>query len=778
MEVDGSIKECGVIGCASNLAAPVAASHSARSFKETGGDVVDTCGVANEVLFLQEGNGDGYDIHQGAAGSCIGVSGGRSTIATRRIAEVSDRLEVALAFIKENGLDLNHDKRWHDAMLQKGVFSRNVDATGQSLMQTPSGNGVGAKLYGFGSSGSNLSKASWADKVDEEEAVPTGQNLKMEFDQAVDPFFANVSIQRKEERASHSSTRESEMGSDVISHILQPVHGSENKSHVMASLGKATIGSSAFSPSAVIGSTVKHAELVEHKVVQGEQKAASRPGQNVSHTQPSMLTGRIGGDISVDPTAEIILSDQKVNYTPNPSFNGEESIPNEPRHQQGDFNPTVEPSKSPSKWSSLLKPALSARMNLEYFEPILSKEKVKVKPPPVIATYGAAQWESTLVGYFMDGKLPFNVVNNIAKRLWDSKGLVKTLTGANGFYFFKFYSATQCEEILEGGPWHMAGRPIVLKKWQPNMSLNKEHCKTIPIWVNFYNVPLEFWTDKGLSYIASAVGKPLYADNMTTAVQRIQYARICIEVSPESQLPEKFELEVDGGNLVEIAVEYNWVPKICAQCKEFGHTTSKCPKKVRHEWQAKKSKDQEAKQQGEWMEVKKHGKAIAIEPDLQSQKVMKVEEVPGYKGEFSGAIASSSKELEVVTELSITNRFQSLEGNEAAPLLLGGDPSGACKDDQIAAMIPTNLRMKPPAEEIKLNRIQQVDMVGDSEVLETSGGGQSNLTATPDANPLRDKLVAVDEVDQKKQKHKKRKVKNRRQSSTSSSRGSTSSHGK
>ena len=91
-------------------------------------------------------------------------------------------------------------------------------------------------------------------------------------------------------------------------------------------------------------------------------------------------------------------------------------------------------------------------------------------------------------------------------------------------------------------------------------------------------MPLEYWNDKGLSYIASAVGKPLYADNMTAEVQRIHFARICIEVSPESVLPETVELEVEGGDKVEILVEYNWVPKVCTQCKEFGHTISKCKK--------------------------------------------------------------------------------------------------------------------------------------------------------------------------------------------------------
>lgn len=69
------------------------------------------------------------------------------------------------------------------------------------------------------------------------------------------------------------------------------------------------------------------------------------------------------------------------------------------------------------------------------------------------------------------------------------------------------------------------------------MSFEKEQLSKIPIWVQFSNVPLEFWNEEGLSYIASAVGVPLCADAAIESGKRLSYARICVEISVVNVLP-------------------------------------------------------------------------------------------------------------------------------------------------------------------------------------------------------------------------------------------------
>ncbi|MBA0849464.1 hypothetical protein Goshw_016372 [Gossypium schwendimanii] len=47
----------------------------------------------------------------------------------------------------------------------------------------------------------------------------------------------------------------------------------------------------------------------------------------------------------------------------------------------------------------------------------------------------------------------------------------------------------------------------------------------MPVWIQLSRVPLELFTRKGISYVVSALGKPLYMDGITTSEQRLAFAK-------------------------------------------------------------------------------------------------------------------------------------------------------------------------------------------------------------------------------------------------------------
>ena len=109
--------------------------------------------------------------------------------------------------------------------------------------------------------------------------------------------------------------------------------------------------------------------------------------------------------------------------------------------------------------------------------------------------------------------------------------------------------------IVEAGPGHLGGRLLVLKQWKPQMNFEKNEFTKIPIWIQFFNVPLDYWTEQGISYIASAVGRPLYADAITEAGKRLSFAKICVEVEVDSILPSSFDLRFSNGESIEILIK-------------------------------------------------------------------------------------------------------------------------------------------------------------------------------------------------------------------------------
>ncbi|KAI8528720.1 hypothetical protein RHMOL_Rhmol12G0169300 [Rhododendron molle] len=172
-------------------------------------------------------------------------------------------------------------------------------------------------------------------------------------------------------------------------------------------------------------------------------------------------------------------------------------------------------------------PEVHSRMKLQYFPPAVEGEAVRVSPPKHVETHGAEKLRDCIV---------------------------------EGAY---------CH-ISEVGAWHFGNRLMVLQEWHLDLEFEKESLSKLPLWIQLYNVPLQYWSEEGLSYIARGIGKPLYADEMTESARRISYAKICVEVGVHSELPHSIDLLTSAGRMVTIGVKYPWRPLWCVACNVFG----------------------------------------------------------------------------------------------------------------------------------------------------------------------------------------------------------------
>ncbi|XP_028118134.1 uncharacterized protein LOC114315721 [Camellia sinensis] len=109
------------------------------------------------------------------------------------------------------------------------------------------------------------------------------------------------------------------------------------------------------------------------------------------------------------------------------------------------------------------------------------------------------------------------------------------------------------------------------------MKLSKEKATTVLVWAKFFNVSFEYWDSDGLSQIASAVGTPLFMDQLTEQGSRVSFARVCVEVEATSNLPSMFRVNCEDAEAV-VKVEYQGLPPKCDHCVVFGHDTTKCVK--------------------------------------------------------------------------------------------------------------------------------------------------------------------------------------------------------
>ncbi|KAJ4849754.1 hypothetical protein Tsubulata_042991 [Turnera subulata] len=124
------------------------------------------------------------------------------------------------------------------------------------------------------------------------------------------------------------------------------------------------------------------------------------------------------------------------------------------------------------------------------------------------------------------------------------------------------------------------------KKKRRSSSLEKLDFSTavLPTWVQLQNVPFELLTREGLSYLASAIGVPLHADQDCSKIFNGNSVNLCIEV--DYSMPLKHELVIDiNGNKIIIPISYSWKHHCCDLCKTWGHYEIACPKKkAKSQW--------------------------------------------------------------------------------------------------------------------------------------------------------------------------------------------------
>nr|XP_016458609.1 PREDICTED: uncharacterized protein LOC107782255 [Nicotiana tabacum] len=96
--------------------------------------------------------------------------------------------------------------------------------------------------------------------------------------------------------------------------------------------------------------------------------------------------------------------------------------------------------------------------------------------------------------------------------------------------------------------------------------MSKETTNNIPVWVNFPELPIQYWMVENLGRIASSIGNPICTDKLTAQEARISYARMLIEMDVSQPLPETVLIETAGKKL-----SYDWQPSFCQDYLQIGH---------------------------------------------------------------------------------------------------------------------------------------------------------------------------------------------------------------
>ncbi|KAJ6904042.1 hypothetical protein NC651_021251 [Populus alba x Populus x berolinensis] len=187
-------------------------------------------------------------------------------------------------------------------------------------------------------------------------------------------------------------------------------------------------------------------------------------------------------------------------------------------------------------------------------------------------------WKLCLIGYVAGRSPGYKALQNVIVNSWKCEASLTM--HESGWLIFKFATDADKLSILAGGPYLVYGIPLILRPMPAFFYFSSSDMHTVPIWVKFPNLPLQCWSLKCLSKIASVLGKPVQSDMLTHTMSRLSYARVLVEVNLLSDLPYSIDINLLNDNLLKQQVIYETLPRFCKHCRTLGHLTSTCPKSV------------------------------------------------------------------------------------------------------------------------------------------------------------------------------------------------------
>ncbi|KAJ8419487.1 hypothetical protein Cgig2_008717 [Carnegiea gigantea] len=197
-------------------------------------------------------------------------------------------------------------------------------------------------------------------------------------------------------------------------------------------------------------------------------------------------------------------------------------------------------------------------------------------------------WQNAVLCSVLGANRPFVVIKGFINPIWAAYEIDKILMVKKGLFLVRFIHLQDKLTVERRGIYYFDKKPFLVKGWYPEMDLDTESIKSLPLWVQFPNLDFKYWGLESLSKLRSLLGIPLKTDRCTREKTMIKYARLLIEVPIEGPFPD------EHGVLLRQQVAIEWKPSKCTHCGMYGHIEEECRKKHhKKEWRRVQAPPQE-----------------------------------------------------------------------------------------------------------------------------------------------------------------------------------------
>lgn len=137
----------------------------------------------------------------------------------------------------------------------------------------------------------------------------------------------------------------------------------------------------------------------------------------------------------------------------------------------------------------------------------------------------------------------------------------------------KFADDSCFGQIFQRRDLNIARCPFIVRRWPTETTYESMDQSKLPLWIHLKNVPLEFHHERGIQYIMSSYATSL---KIGLGINSRKVVRVLAEfhaLVPVRRLIRLFGVE---NKMVEVMIDYEFVPSQCNCCGVFGHDMLRC----------------------------------------------------------------------------------------------------------------------------------------------------------------------------------------------------------
>lgn len=110
-----------------------------------------------------------------------------------------------------------------------------------------------------------------------------------------------------------------------------------------------------------------------------------------------------------------------------------------------------------------------------------------------------------------------------------------------------------------------------VQRWRHNFVADSTKITSLPVWVRFSWLPVEYYTEEWLWSAGNTIGKPIKIDDTMLVTSRGRFARICVEIDLEKPLVASYRIRGREGGF-----QYEGLHNLFYMCGKYGHREIQC----------------------------------------------------------------------------------------------------------------------------------------------------------------------------------------------------------